>query len=238
MKFKPPIHWSKKGTIFLASFLSIFALSSVGLAAFVISHNATEQTQGNIAIGEVKDATTHFYNVTLSEHTISFNPKKDDQSGRVRSDGVGDEILTTTLSFDFDHADLLSSITIQLELTDSIRNAIDQGYITLEDQTELETGKVFLVDGPSYTNLDVTHIGSPKREDLAEGKSFVYPIRFGWGSKFNAMNPSQYYDEDPVGKTISDETVASTLNALYHLLPSDGDTATTSMKVNLYANNN
>ncbi len=238
MNEKKIIHRPRKGILFLLSLCSLLALNSVGFAAFIVSRKVSEKVEGNITIGEVKDETTHFYDVSLSEHTISFLPQKEDKEGRVRSDGEGDEILATSLSFSFDHADLLSSLTIQLELTEGIRKAIEENYITLEDQEELEKGKVFSVDGPDYTSLDQDHIQECKRTDLQNGKSFTYTIRFGWGEKFANENPGRYYDETEKGKAVPSEQVASTLKEFASLLPEKDGKTSEKCVVNLSATNN
>jgi len=230
------LHSTRKRTTLLISLFSILALAGTGFASFIISEKQTTDLEGNIEIGEVDDETTTFYDVALSHNTISFNPSKNDKSGRVRSDGSDDEVLSTTLTFDFDYAKNLSSITVQLDLTQGIKDAISQNYITLTDQQDLENGKVFQVDGPTYSSLDTSHIGNSKRSGLTDGKGFTYTIEFGWGSLFHYKNPDEYYDNDDQGKLVSDDDMITTLNSLHSLLsPGDATTESQKMKVNISA---
>lgn len=204
----------------IAIFASV-ALIGSGFAAFVISANQSRSVEGNIEIGKVEEQSVSITNVALSESKIQFEPKAEDTTGRVRYDGTNKEILSTTLSFTFNHSDMVESIHVGLEVPEGIKNAATAtaNYITLPAAVN-GVDIALTGDKSGATISDVT--------DTTNTKTVSYTIAFGWGSAFNGKNPGEYYDTDDAGKAVDDAAMKSTLTAFHDLLATEG-----TMKVNL-----
>lgn len=155
-------------------FMSI-ALISTGFAAWVMSQEKKQSTSGNVTVGAVTEGNIE---ITLDELTVKdfkFEPKKGDDTGRVRSDGTNFESLTVTVTGTIKNTQFLKEATIKMNVKDAVKQAETAGYIIL----------------PECANSEVvlTLTGSGTNE-----KKFSYDITFKWGSKFGGENPGEYYD--------------------------------------------
>lgn len=155
-------------------FMSI-ALISTGFAAWVMSQEKKASTNGNVTVGAVTEGNIE---ITLDELTVKdfkFEPKKGDDTGRVRSDGTNFESLTVTVTGTIKNTQFLKEATIKMNVKDAVKQAETAGYIIL----------------PECANSEVvlTLTGSGTNE-----KKFSYNITFKWGSKFGGENPGEYYD--------------------------------------------
>lgn len=178
-------------------FVSI-ALISTGFAAWVMSSDAKYENVGNVEVGLVNDASLkiEITNKTeLESFKFQFEPAAGDQTGRVRLDS--DKPLTEQLEFTIvgkiSNVEILADngLTIRMELPEGMQQAIDLGYIV----------------APTCVAGDV-----PITVD-SEG-NFSYTLAFTWGTTFNNMNPSLYYDQDPAGLLISDADAKAALENL------------------------
>lgn len=178
-------------------FVSI-ALISTGFAAWVMSSDAKENTGGNVEVGLVNDASLkiEITNKTeLESFKFQFEPAAGDNTGRVRLDSENPltEQLEFTITGKISNVEILATngLTIRMELPEGMQKAIDLNYIV----------------APACVNGDVPITVEP------DG-SFSYTLEFTWGSAFNGMNPSLYYDQDPAGLLIEDAEAKATLENL------------------------
>lgn len=201
------------------------ALVSTGFAAWVLSSNANKDQNTGMKVGTVNDSSMKITNIkvegidtkrtspTLGEiietTDFSFNPKHDDNTGRVRYGAEGDdcgERLALTISGIVTEAQNLGSLTIgPKNVPDKIIQARDDNYITVP---ACLTDVVTLVENTDYSII--------VNEGITTAK-FSYKVEFGWGSLFNNMNPADYYD-DFSEQQISTSEIKSTLNSMHSLL--------------------
>lgn len=220
----------------IAAFASV-CLIATGFAAWVISAKAEKKETGNVNIGKVSTADIKIVvdqekentAVLSSEYGFSFNPQKDDVTGRVRNDGTNFENLGFTLTGTVGPQRFVTSFVVRLDIgkqdtkdgkqvlvKDDEANArfeaaATKGYITLPD--------CFNKD------IDLKTVSGGYTEDAAADNavaSFKHDIKFGWGAVFNKTNPGLFYDSDTSilndGKNASDEKVTQTLNDFYTTL--------------------
>ena len=202
----------------LLIFMSI-ALISTGFAAWVMSTNATnDDAQGNVTVGVVKDASLTISNVEINSAVKSFHfePLSTDNSGRVRLDDEDQkyENLTITVTGQIAPVEYLGKLTYELVVPESVQKAAEAGYIVLPQGTSYE-----YVDNEGHKVKVGTGVEIKGWETLGEGTyTFNITITFGWGEKFNNMNPGLYYDEDAAGILISDAECKRTLQDFRALL--------------------
>ena len=181
-------------------FMSI-ALVSTGFAAWVISRDAKAEDEGNISIGVVQSETME---VTINEadnHSFSFEPEENDTTGRVRGNGVWEQLsfkftgkVTNTGYLKADTTGKYVNIKLDLEGAPGIKAAADAGYIVLPECADSWV-KVYVVNN-----------------DETNEATFEYTVEFEWGTKFGGMNPSKYYDEHDDGLAVNDLDVEGQLN--------------------------
>lgn len=194
------------------------ALISTGFAAWIISTNATNEQNGNISVGKVTDSSITIENVQLSTTNFYFEPAENDFTGRLRNqEGDPSESLSVTVTGEIHNAQYLSELKIYLDLTqaEGVKAAAAANYIVLPECAQYEVVVSDLVVVNETT------------------KSFSFVVEFKWGSVFDGINPSLYYDkyyanpeyvdEDTTpgvakyladkGATISDSVMGDTLKA-------------------------
>ena len=107
----------------IAAFASV-CLIATGFAAWVISAKAEKKETGNVNIGKVSTADIKIVvnqekentGVLSSEYGFSFNPQKDDVTGRVRNDGTNFENLGFTLTGTVGPQRFVTSFTVRLDI--------------------------------------------------------------------------------------------------------------------------
>ena len=105
-------HYNRKLLLFgIMLFVSI-ALISTGFAAFVISTNSTNASNGNINVGKVQEASLQILDVTCDYDSFLFEPEETDVTGRVRNDGRNFERLAITISGEVHNSQYLDRLTI------------------------------------------------------------------------------------------------------------------------------
>ena len=217
--------YKRKKIVMGIAIFGAIALVSTGFAAWVLSSNANKDQNTGIKVGTVNDSSMTITNIkvegidtkrsspTLGEiietTDFSFNPKYDDNTGRVRYGAEGDdcgERLSLTISGIVTEAQNLGSLTIgPKNVPDKIIQARDDNYIVVP---ACLTDTVTLVENTDYT-INVN-------EGITTAR-FSFKIEFGWGSLFNNINPAEYYD-DFTEKQISTSEIKSTLNNMHSLL--------------------
>lgn len=216
-------------------FISI-ALISTGFAAWVLSTQTTKESNGNVVVGQVVDASfdiqfteiTNQYGESVattdtsgkvipdsSKMKFCFEPKKDDETGRVRWDGTNCENLSFTFKGTITNYAYLGSLNVKMTMSEKVAT-----FINAKDS-----------DGKSYVNapyIDTTDSLATTGKDLvlteikndsgqSTGKAeFECTITFTWGAAFGGNNPSEYYDDsEGAGATVSDADVKAILQAFY-----------------------
>ena len=107
-------------------FMSI-ALISTGFAAWVMSQEKKASTNGNVTVGAVTEGNIE---ITLDELTVKdfkFEPKKGDDTGRVRSDGTNFESLTVTVTGTIKNTQFLKEATIKMNVQNQVNQAVTDG---------------------------------------------------------------------------------------------------------------
>ena len=191
--------YRRKRVVLGAVLLGGVALVSTGFAAWVLSANATETLPSNVKVGVISDTDMKIELNGASMHqTISFNAPSDDNSGRIRygNDEIGAENLTITVAGTITNATYLNRLTIKMDTISSISKAIEANYIALVN-TDSWYGNEFAIN---TTGEEST-------------KSFSYTLGFKWGTAFGKVNPSRYYDEHELGRTVSDADMKTQLAA-------------------------
>lgn len=192
--------YKRRKIILGVSLFSSVALVSTGFAAWVLASQAEAEKTGNITVGTVSDSSIKISNVQFKDGNDSFvfEPKEDDEAGRVRNDGVNFENLSVTVTGEISPNTYVSSATIEMEVPEGITAAIGKNYLVL----------------PTCATSAQTLTLNPKESPDETVSTFEYTITFVWGSAFNGKNPGEYYDEDEAGKLVDDETMKSTLEDL------------------------
>ena len=191
--------YRRKRVVLGAVLLGGVALVSTGFAAWVLSANATETLPSNVKVGVISDTDmTIELDGAIMHQTISFNAPSDDTTGRIRygSDEIGAENLTITVSGTITNATYLDHLSIKMNTITSITNAISANYIALVNE-----------DGWYGNEITISTTGE------GSTKTFSYKLGFKWGGAFGNVNPSIYYDEDELGKEVSDAEMKSQLAA-------------------------
>lgn len=192
----------------LMVFMSI-ALISTGFAAWILSKEATQEGGGNVTVGSVD--TTGVIGLTIDNAdnlgNFVFEPKESDTTGNVKNDGENFENLSITITGIIENADVLNSLTVSLTVSEVVKNAAAAGYIVL----------------PECESKAVELVGTSQLTVNKNKGTFNYIITFKWGSKFNGMNPGEYYDIDETGKNVEYEEMKKTLDAFYAAMGSGAD---------------
>ena len=215
----------KKIVMGLALFGAI-GLVSTGFAAWVLSSNVSKDNESGLKVGTVSDKSMAFSELTIQGldttpgsstlgewvdiNEFSFNPRYDDNTGRVRfssNEGADDgERLTLRVSGTLSQAQNLDRLTVgPKSIPDAIGTAETAKYIVAPNYLKSE---VELVEGTHYTISEVAGV---------QTASFQFDVTFAWGELFGEINPADYYDTKTVDE-ISTADINSTLTAMHDLL--------------------
>ncbi|CCZ85039.1 unknown [Firmicutes bacterium CAG:631] len=192
--------YKRRKIILGVSLFSSVALVSTGFAAWVLASQAEAEKTGNITVGTVSDSSIKISNVQFKDGNDSFvfEPKEDDEAGRVRNDGENFENLSVTVTGEISPNTYVTSATIEMEVPEGITAAVGKNYLVLPDcATSAQTLTL-----------------NPKESPNETVSTFEYTITFKWGEAFNGKNPGEYYDNDEAGKLVEDETMKTTLEDL------------------------
>ena len=237
--------YKRKKIAFAAVILGGVALVSSGFAAWVLSHDVTQNATGNANVGTVQEANlvltlTSKMNVVDFKNNKStidgdptktdtdkfcFEPVKEDNSGRVRWDKTNYEILSITYGVTVTSTEKnLGKVNVKFQQNTWIDtvSGTDKNYI-VAPECYTEANGVDIAIGDQEGNLKET---SPKEGEITTYKwTCEYTVAFKWGSKFEATNPSLFYDDptktkDESGKYktgMDDASVRTTLDDLHSL---------------------
>ncbi len=226
--------YSRKAVIIGAVAFSAIALTATGVAAFVLSASSESNPQGGLHVGivDTKAITIEVNDMnadgSMSEETgyvIDFDPVKGDNEGRIRWDNQHYERMSNKVTGIINPASVAATSKVTAKLTmgsydsdkatwtentalmKNFKKAAEEGdyqYITLpecfDNEVELST---------SSDNYNLVLHGDPADDTY----DFSITFAFGWGTFFNGMNPSLYYDRDDRGKAISDKQMGEEMKA-------------------------
>lgn len=216
--------YQRKAMVVGATAFAGVALMATGFAAWVISSSTTKPLDGNVNIGVIK-AQEITINATLSTDKFSFEPKKDDTTGRVRWDKTNFESLTTTLKGDFSPASYVNKFTVELRIgtEEEINDAkAKNGKTVWETNFETAAGSTknyITLPEDVWCKEKVFEISSlTNKAETTDTKEFNQVISFGWGTAFGGMNPSEYFDVHVDGKKVTDEKLKETMNDFYAVM--------------------
>lgn len=185
----------------LSAFLGI-GLVSTGFAAWVMSSNATSETDSNVTVATLSDVSMSFENVIIQDDkSIVFGAEAGDVSGRLISDGVEDACLSIVIKGTIQNAAQLGKLSAKLDLPTSVQNAVNAGYLIAPDSINgvtLYTPAAGETAAYRHDNLSFTLSGENNNTF-----TFSYTLEFKWGDKFGGMNPSLYYDYSYNGRTLT-----------------------------------
>lgn len=230
--------YKRKKIIMGASLLGGVGLVSTGFAAWVLSASTESKQQPNMSVGAVSDKTMEFKNIKVyktddqnkdPDTTFHFEPKANDKSGRVRSDGENVESLSLTIEGELYHAQYLGDMTAILTVASD-----KQANFT----SALGEPKKYIKAPEAYSETAITlwkkgeGVKSDKftasfDEETEKTLSFTYVVEFTWGDFFKNQNPGEYFDNDvdglkvqsgKMGDSYESGTVAGYLTDLHALL--------------------
>ena len=208
--------YRRKIITFGVSVFTSLALIATGFASYVLSTGAEKDKTGNVEVGVVTEASIGVGNITFAEatgDTVSFNPRTEDTSGKVRYDAtdvtstVNYENMSITFSATVSNISILDAITVEMTVPAGVQAAADAGYIVLP---ECVGEAVTIVDNGTVTTDTTggdawTWTVSTQNDGTA---TFTYTINFAWGDSFGGMNPGDYFDSTdfvlPEGETESE----------------------------------
>ncbi len=207
--------------IAFASFASI-ALISTGLAAFVIIRDADEKVDGNITVGEVKDSDiTLALTSTTTGLNINLDAEKNDNAGRIQVEKNGTGAVLTHTVVGTVSVGTGKTFEDNLDLYFLVNIKDDHGSVansTFETQYKTPGRLTYVGFSEFATATTITPVSDEGSETNA---NFSFTFGFAWGSKYDDMNPSVYYDSPEAGK---DTPIAAVVDELNELRAANGYT--------------
>ena len=220
----------------IAAFASV-CLIATGFAAWVISAKAEKKETGNVNIGKVSTAYIKIVvnqekentGVLSSEYGFSFNPTKEDVTGRVRNDGTNFENLGFSLTGTVGPQRFVTSFVVRLDIGKQSTEDGKQVWVKDDEANarfEAAAAKNYITLPDCFNkDIDLKTVSGGYTEAAADDNaaaSFKHDIKFGWGTAFNKTNPGLFYDSDTSipedGKNASDKKVTEILNDFYTTL--------------------
>lgn len=180
--------------------LALFAgigLISTGFAAFIISANSSEKTGAGVNIGVTKNQTIK---ITLDSSTTSlrfdFEPNLNSEGkpfNYIRPEKVDGIYKTENLTIKIigDLSNILEGganfdyLNVKMATNEKINKVIEEGYIVAPE--------CYSENGVDYRLTDVTNVFTQDEKDPTK-YSFIIPVTFKWGTKFDSKNPAEYYE--------------------------------------------
>jgi len=229
--------YKRKLVIFGVSIFMSLALCATGFAAWVISKDTNKTADGEVQIGAVTEASVEISDIKFVKDRTNleddgpvnfvFEPKADDTTGRVRADrdnNTPSENMNVLFTWSIKNYQIVSDVYVDFKIPLSVYEAIENKWITLPSEFEIQPGTVKIPDTEEgkeykiarykiqYTDADgqlvrITDSGetndkivsytvqySETDPTVIDNVTFVMEIKFGWGQVFNGLNPGIYYD--------------------------------------------
>lgn len=218
--------YQRKAMVVGATAFAGIALVATGFAAWVISSSANKTLDGSVNIGVVSDKSiTLNAAISSEEKGFSFEPLKNDVSGRVRWDAAEGkyENLSITVSGDYSPASYVNKFTMELRIgsVEEIDEAKKKsGKTTWETNFENAVAKNYITLPTDVWCVEKVFTASELTDKVGveNTKAFSKNIAFGWGTTFGNVNPSRYYDEITEGKAVKDEVLKTTMKDFYAVM--------------------
>lgn len=158
----------------------------------------------------------------LNGAKFCFEPKKDDTQGktvdgqdqnRVFNDGQNYEQLEVryVVVVSSTNEKAFKQLNVKMEETTTDKK-IDTAINT---KNWVTAPKCYAADGVTIASTDTTagdEVNKVKTSSSTDTKgtkytwTIIFSDSFGWGIAFNKLNPGNYFDEDPTGKTVTLKT--------------------------------
>lgn len=195
-------HYNKKLlALGLSAFMGI-GLISTGFAAWVMSKETEKSASTGINVSTITDSSANIVldssilkdngnaEIAILKQSFSFDAAEGDLSGRLRGDGAQSENLKINIKGEVvgDSA-ITYGLSVKLELTDGIKDALQAGYIAWGGNYEFTNQQIPGTNAEEHYEVDVEIL-------LTDDGKFNFDIEFVWGSEFYGMNPSEYFDYD------------------------------------------
>lgn len=182
----------KNKKIVLAStiVLGIAAITSSALAAYIITGGVNERTgEANTTTVDINNKVTNL-TIETTDKTLNFASPEVVETGRVQDDGLsGKQDLHVEFGLKMEASARDNIPTLNVKITPS------------------------LVDPGNYLKVpEVSAITKDAWNDNSDG-SFSYTLELDWefGTAFGGMSPTEYFNNDPVGKGKDISEVVSTM---------------------------
>ena len=169
--------------------LLCLSLIGVGFASWVITAGDSAEVSGNIQVEDVTDKRLELSNVKIvttstgeDKTSFIFGKATKGTNSWLEADGIADEVLTATISFDlayknstvidFEGDDRNTDLSVAFDDTTKtlLQNAVTAGYIK------------------AVPTLTVT----------GSNGSYSVSVSFEWGALFNNQNPFTWYNNNKV----------------------------------------
>lgn len=204
----------------VAIFLSAVLVVS-GIAVWLLFGELSSSSNGGISVSEVASSPLSFAALQIDGQDVEdgdtlyggfiLDSLKDDNEGRVSWNGQDSEKMSITVSGIITNAQHLSNFSYTLAMPQGVIDAAEKGYLDISDFYDSENGTVKQIDLPLDEN------GQFVADGLASVWRFSFIITLKWGSLFNNINPSVYYDTAE-GLEVPLETVSEVLNDMRQLV--------------------
>ena len=237
--------YKKAVTIGVAAFSAV-ALLTTGAAAFVLTNEASNVTDGNVSVGTVVD---NGVQLSVSDAAaIVLDAEEGDSSGRVQFSsetgkdpnmnisidgsliptGTGVSTSEIVAKYDLTFTFAVSSDNISVGTTSEPGNTFFPKYVTTTTGAAVsEYLTLTYTDTGASGSATACPVGEAKKITVAANGSFSLDIDFHWGKFFGWTNPSIFYDTDSSltssdssvagGSATSLEAVKSALDTLYDM---------------------
>ena len=222
----------RKLIMFGVSVFASLAITATGFATWVLSADASRNTEGGIEIASVSDASISIENLAFLDTNgqapitnFKFEPAKDDDQGRVKTDGEFED-MDIRIGWTIENYEYVASTFIEFKIPEGVYNAMQKGYLELPSSFARKNDSnglhvIETVDGVNYYVYQfnapaITASGNTPDELLSwtvsgENVDFILTLKFNWGDAFANTNPSIYYDQNAEGLAADFDTVKATL---------------------------
>ncbi len=202
--------YNRKLIMFAVSIFMAVGMISTGFSAWVMSVNSEVQHDAPVEVGIVTDASMV---VTVDQwkkqgqdeaaswdtaEILSFDAVdgatevESGVLGRIRADSDSEQKLTMLISGKVTNADVLETLTLTIQLPQSLRDAVAKKYIKVKGVADsiAQAGTLtILYDKSESTN----NLNYDYDTETKEG-TFSYTLEFEWGEFFGGKNPAEFYD--------------------------------------------
>lgn len=200
-------HFNRKVLFFgLLLFLAI-SLISTGFASWIMSTGAEKDSNGNVNVGTITDGSLEFGEIKFvdDKDEIIFDALASDTTGDIKADltaGAQYQNLSITLTTTIEPVEYVQSLSISIAVPDTVKKAVDSGYITMPSCCYVEgtpAASVVIFENGAVKDLEGTGVAATVTDTNSDGKYEIsITLTFGWGAQFGGENPGVYLDEKEI----------------------------------------